>query len=1210
MSDSSEPITIPGEFSLKRLRDNVSFEDVSNFLNHIKNTKFVDGDVISYPFADIFQNVTQTDLYLSTKSRQQSIKDNENPGLYLYKSDLAFLYADVFRIFGDEKLEEFSATDEYSLLKNIISYCQDHDNQENISVQDDEYLNNLLTDHVSGTASFLIPLIKNEKNKETEEVEEEKEETENSKSDEKRKKDLLGAAIVAGQKTETDKKDKQTDDGENKTDKSSFIDEKENDPVALKKALFSKELRDQAAKFTGIALSQLEQQSGLPPGTLAYSDEFKDLHNYLSDKTLGFFLTTLSEGRLDDLVNPETRLTLIREYIWLVQNDFRTTAIIANRLKTLDLKDLKKANEVDPTDKGPIEFEYNGQKITLRSDKDLKGQVKQALTAAEAGTGPAISELITNIAENPELKNVFTELKKEKLVVSKGNYLAKESAQLLKKELKRLGVSDDKLQLAEKNVVNVIDSWILQGLPIDLLSYVDEGRFKLIFGEEIPYNPDFLESLGDIWIARRSIIGKKTGQLLLHNEARFAVQEALELLDKNKKGLTKKESDRVFENAVATPTKQLLVGSKEAPVKDPEEIVSLINDKKNVTNAEKRELFLKQVWLSKDTDTKKEILVVLGYGEANSKTIQNIAENVDFYPREIGLHDMAPLLGGAAFYSQDEINNFNSDYIPNNGMIQSPLSNVNQFAKKTKGLGKKLKRGVKGVRSKLSKKAAKKAADKVAEAGLSKAASTATGSINPVLGFLTKLASTKKGRKTLIALGGLGLGSLVIPLTTLGGQIGSVIGGIVGGIFGGPGGAVAGAIGGGWTGYAFQNWFGELGSGTKGSNFGANWGGSASNQVTAGKAATTSTATTTATTAPTYNIGGITTFQPGSFIGESLVHVGGQAILGTVAAVAGTSVLVQSIISSALVADFPVVEPLSTISGSIPGKESEYVTIEKRAFIAGCPENKCENPAFPIKVEYTITISPKGNYTIQLLEATDTLKVNHSEKAWEEHEGKKPPTIPDRIKNMSDFSELYEEMILTPGDSVTLTYSETLDSDYNHSSVLNTFDLKVYAKDPETGEEGTDNAITGEVVYIGDYSQGAGCWPASGTITQLPGGSYSHGRVDAFDIANSEGTTIFAPFSGTACPGNLDPGYGIHVVLSDTEVGTFVFGHFRSRNINECKEVVAGEVLGQMGNTGNSSGPHLHFELRGSAVNSGTLPSLMPDGASVKVNDPVRTCYE
>ncbi|MCC6711709.1 MAG: hypothetical protein IT416_05160 [Candidatus Pacebacteria bacterium] len=1191
MTDHSQ-VAGAGVYTLKRLRDGVSLDQVLDFLKRISQTTFRDGERIDYSFASIFQNVQQSTLLINTKNRQQSIADGENPSFFLYKSDLAYLYSDLIRRF-DNNLEDFKGTEDYNRLKALNIYCENHDGDLEISGENDVYLNGLLTDLVGRTTRFILPLLEDSKPKEAETVPQETEANNEDQLDPQ----LVAAALNDRNNAQpVDPADLATVGNENGSVVPS-TDRLTNDPIATKNLLFSKDLREQAAKFTGIAIAQLEQQNGLPPGSLANSP---DLQKVLSDKTMGFFLTTLGDGRAKDLIDPETRLTLIREYIWLVQNDFRTTAIISNRLENLQ--------DLQPSQTNQLEVTLpDGTTKTISSEKELKEQVTQAISNASGVSASIAEKIITGINGNTELTTIFEKLGNNQLIEDRNGYLIQETTKLLQQELQRIGVQTDKISLAEKNVVNVVDAWILQGLPLDILKYVDDGKFKLIFGEEIPYNPTFLESLEEIWIARRSILGKRTGQLLLHNEARFATQEALALFDESKKLLTKKEANQVFERGIAAPTRQILVGSKGTAVKDPAEIIELTNGKKSATNSEKREVFLKQVWSTKDTNVKQEILVVLGYGDPGSKAIQNLAENADFYPKEIGLHDMAPLLGGAAFYDQSQINNYQSNYIPNQGIIQNPLANVGQFAQKTKNLTNKLRGGIKGIGSRFSKKAAQKAADKAAEAGLSTVASTATGAINPALGFLTKLASTKKGRRALLIGGAVGVGSLVVPLTTLGGQIGAALGSLVGGIFGGPGGAVLGGISGSWTGYGIQKWFGDLFSKSPSSNL-IN---PLTSQATASplaQSALNSATTTTATQAAALNTASTT------FVGQTITHVAGQAVLGTVGLITASELMFQSTVLGALTANFPVVEPLGAFSiDGVDGKVSEFVSIEKRAFIAGCPENKCESPSFPIKVEYTVTIAPKGNYTIQILDATDTLKVNHSKKAWEE-KGKTPPTIPERIKKLADFPELYEEIIIEPGDSVTLVYSESLDEKYNDASITNRFELKVFAKDPATGKEGTDTAITGEIVYIGDYSQGEGCWPTSGTMLQLPfnqGPDSTHSRWDAFDIVNVEGTPIYTPFGGKACPGTRDASiYGIHVTLQ-SDKGTFQFSHMHATNglDNGCKDLQPGDVVGYMGTTG-MGGVHLDWAKIGRGSAPSDLAPMMPDGLSIKPGDPVRSCYD
>lgn len=92
------------------------------------------------------------------------------------------------------------------------------------------------------------------------------------------------------------------------------------------------------------------------------------------------------------------------------------------------------------------------------------------------------------------------------------------------------------------------------------------------------------------------------------------------------------------------------------------------------------------------------------------------------------------------------------------------------------------------------------------------------------------------------------------------------------------------------------------------------------------------------------------------------------------------------------------------------------------------------------------------------------------------------------------------------------------------------------------------------------------------------------GTHDGIDYAVAEGTPIRAAYDGSvAAVRRTDPGtgYGIYVKLQHGEYHT-IYGHLRS--VKDGLEVGSfvrqGDVIGYSGNTGNSSGPHLHFEVR------------------------------
>ncbi len=95
----------------------------------------------------------------------------------------------------------------------------------------------------------------------------------------------------------------------------------------------------------------------------------------------------------------------------------------------------------------------------------------------------------------------------------------------------------------------------------------------------------------------------------------------------------------------------------------------------------------------------------------------------------------------------------------------------------------------------------------------------------------------------------------------------------------------------------------------------------------------------------------------------------------------------------------------------------------------------------------------------------------------------------------------------------------------------------------------------------------------------VPGG---HTGVD---LAASTGDPIYAAGAGTVVySGWSNGGYGNVVVIAHGPVFT-IYGHMSSRNVRCGQQVGAGEVIGAVGNTGNSSGPHLHFEVRDADFN-------------------------
>ncbi|NKE04928.1 peptidoglycan DD-metalloendopeptidase family protein [Mesobacillus selenatarsenatis] len=102
-------------------------------------------------------------------------------------------------------------------------------------------------------------------------------------------------------------------------------------------------------------------------------------------------------------------------------------------------------------------------------------------------------------------------------------------------------------------------------------------------------------------------------------------------------------------------------------------------------------------------------------------------------------------------------------------------------------------------------------------------------------------------------------------------------------------------------------------------------------------------------------------------------------------------------------------------------------------------------------------------------------------------------------------------------------------------------------------------------------------WPADGVITDLYG--TRHGHHKGIDIAGEFKTPIHSVDKGIVTKSYFSGSYG-HVVFikHDNNLET-VYAHLNKRNVKEGQVVMQGDVIGLMGNTGDSSGVHLHFEI-------------------------------
>lgn len=332
------------------------------------------------------------------------------------------------------------------------------------------------------------------------------------------------------------------------------------------------------------------------------------------------------------------------------------------------------------------------------------------------------------------------------------------------------------------------------------------------------------------------------------------------------------------------------------------------------------------------------------------------------------------------------------------------------------------------------------------------------------------------------------------------------------------------------------------------------------------------------TTQPTQSLSTtLTTTVPTAAGGSSGLAFGvtfsALAPLGGILSILAVTAFVLTVIYGAFLVPVPT-RTTNGAAGNIVGSTlSKYVEVTKMANPAKIENNN----ATPI--EYTIVIKPKATYSIKIKSISDTFSGFGVS-----------TTIPQSPLTTADFPQ----EAITDAAPIEKKYTVTVGENTVDALIMNAFVLTFDVVDSNNFSLATDETITASAsVSVGNPKMG--CWPTSGKIMQLPYGGFSHSRLDAFDIGNSIGTPVYAPFPGKLCDKGTDPspngGYGRYASL-EFSVGSatnlvLYFGHFAKGpkelsggfDSTGCKAVQPGELIGLMDDTGYSFGSHLHYEL-------------------------------
>lgn len=187
------------------------------------------------------------------------------------------------------------------------------------------------------------------------------------------------------------------------------------------------------------------------------------------------------------------------------------------------------------------------------------------------------------------------------------------------------------------------------------------------------------------------------------------------------------------------------------------------------------------------------------------------------------------------------------------------------------------------------------------------------------------------------------------------------------------------------------------------------------------------------------------------------------------------------------------------------------------------------------------------------------------------------------LESLQDDMDVLEEKY----EELARLYQEA-NSDLSAAKALQTATQEDYdsilASLEATQEEWNELMGTGMAGYVGGYY----AWPTPGFnyITSYYGWRTLYGQPNfhtGIDISGYGiyGTPVIASNMGRVVRVRYySTGYGYHVMIDHGDNNWTVYGHMSSIAVTEGEWVAQGQVIGYVGSTGNSTGPHLHFEIR------------------------------
>ena len=186
------------------------------------------------------------------------------------------------------------------------------------------------------------------------------------------------------------------------------------------------------------------------------------------------------------------------------------------------------------------------------------------------------------------------------------------------------------------------------------------------------------------------------------------------------------------------------------------------------------------------------------------------------------------------------------------------------------------------------------------------------------------------------------------------------------------------------------------------------------------------------------------------------------------------------------------------------------------------------------------------------------------------------------IQSMTMVTPYYAKCEIIQDD--TLYVDEIIVTQKGCPGQQETTTLLTYLNGRCVSEEAIDTRITvpaiARVVHVGTKQRPNFIMPVSDyVITSYMGPRWGRNH-NGIDLAVPVGTNVYSSASGTVIQSGWNGGYGICVSIDHGNGIVARYAHLSGADVTVGQVVEQGDLIGLSGNTGNSTGPHLHFEMR------------------------------